>query len=41
MSDGPLPNHGSTTVAALIWPISVAIVAVVVTARWLQTTEVA
>ena len=41
IADGPLPKHGSTTTAAVIWPALVAVAAVAITARWLQTTEVA
>ena len=41
MADGPLPNHSSTATAAIVWPALVAIAAVILTARWLQTTEVA
>jgi ABC-2 type transport system permease protein len=41
IAEGELPNHASTTTAAIIWPAVVAVLAVVVTARWLQTTEVA
>jgi len=41
IADGKLPRHAATTTAALIWPPIVAIAAVALTARWLQTTEVA
>jgi ABC-2 type transport system permease protein len=41
LADGPLPKYGATSAAAVIWPVCVAIVAVALTARWLQTTEVA
>jgi ABC-2 type transport system permease protein len=41
ISDGELPNHASTTTAAVIWPVIVAIAGMAITARWLQTTEVA
>jgi ABC-2 type transport system permease protein len=41
IADGPLPRYASTASAAVIWPTCVAIVAVFLTARWLQTTEVA
>jgi ABC-2 type transport system permease protein len=41
MADGKLPSHASTISAAVIWPTVVAVLAVLVTARWLQTTEVA
>ncbi|HUR76348.1 MAG TPA: hypothetical protein VMZ22_00235 [Acidimicrobiales bacterium] len=41
IADGELPSHGSTATAAVIWPVVVAVLAVVATARWLQTTEVA
>lgn len=41
IAEGELPNHASTTTAAIIWPAVVAVASVVVTARWLQTTEVA
>ncbi len=41
IADGPLPRYASTEFAAVLWPIVVAVVAVALTARWLQTTEVA
>jgi ABC-2 type transport system permease protein len=41
IADGELPEYSSTATASVIWPLFVAIAAVVLTARWLQTTEVA
>jgi ABC-2 type transport system permease protein len=41
IADGKLPSHASTITGAVIWPPIVAVLAIVVTARWLQTTEVA
>ncbi|HVV35308.1 MAG TPA: hypothetical protein VHC63_01810 [Acidimicrobiales bacterium] len=41
IADGELPKHSSTATAAVLWPPIVAVIAIVVTARWLQTTEVA
>lgn len=39
--EGELPKHATTVTAAVIWPPLVAVVAIVATARMLQTTEVA
>jgi ABC-2 type transport system permease protein len=41
VADGELPKHASTVAGAVIWPTIVAALAIVLTARMLQTTEVA